>query len=219
MVITTKLYVEHPDLALAHTIQSCPDATVGVVSDAGTDPQHDAYFFWVEAPAFDPVETALEADHTVAEHTPVVESSDRQVYRITYSDEATLVSPVVTEVGGLTLESRSRADGWLLHLQLAGHEALYELNEFASEAGIRLDVLELHQDDAVGDRASFGLTDSQAEALMTAYVHGYFDEPREASLEELSAQLDISETAVSGRLRRGSARLVEAVLTDGKQDH
>jgi predicted DNA binding protein len=218
MVITTEVYVEHPDLALADTIQSVPDLEVGVVSDAGTDPEHDAYFFWAEAPDFDAVEDALAADHTVAEFASIVETRGRRTYRVEYSEAVTLVSPVLTEVGGLTLESRSHADGWLLRLQLEGHEALYALNEHATEQDIRLDILELHQRDDPDDPATYGLTDSQVEALVAAYVHGYYDEPRETSLEGLASRLGISETAVSGRLRRGSARLVEAVLVDEEPD-
>lgn len=218
MVITTQVYVEHPDLALADTIQSVPDLEVGVVSDAGTDPEHDAYFFWAEAPDFDAVEDALAADHTVAEFSSIVETRSRHTYRVAYSDEVTLVSPVLTETGGLTLESRSHADGWLLRLQLESHEALYALNEHANEEGIRLDVLELHQREDPDDPTEFGLTDSQVEALVAAYVHGYYDEPRETSLEGLASHLGISETAVSGRLRRGSARLVEAALVDDEPE-
>jgi len=218
MVITTEVYVEHPDLALADTIRSVPDLEVGVVSDAGTDPEHDAYFFWVEAPDFDAVEDALASDHTVDEFASIVEAPGRRTYRVEYSEDVTLVSPVLTEVGGLTLESRSHADGWLLRLQLEGHETLYALNEHATEQDIRLDILELHQRDDPDDRREFGLTDSQVEALVAAYVHGYYDEPRETSLAGLSERLGISETAVSGRLRRGSARLVEAVLIDEEPD-
>ena len=106
------------------------------------------------------------------------------------------------------------ADGWLLRLQLDGHEALYALNERATELDVRLDVLELHQSAPAEDRTEYGLTESQAEALVAAYVRGYYDEPRETSLSELADTLGISETAVSGRLRRGSARLVESILVD-----
>lgn len=218
MVITTKVYAEHPDLALTHTIRSLPEVDIGVVSEAGTDPEHDLYYFWIRASDFDAVEAALAADHTVADASFIVETKDRRTYRIEYSDEAKLVTPAITEIGGLTLESRNRADGWMLHLQLRDHDALYDLDEYARDQGIRLDVLELHQGDERAERVDFGLTEAQREALVGAFVKGYYDEPRESSLEELATLLDITPSAVSGRLRRGSARLVETVLVDGDPD-
>jgi predicted DNA binding protein len=216
VVISTEVYVEHEDLALADTIGAVPESEIGVVSDAGTDPRHDVHFFWIEASDFEAVEEALAEDHTVAEFSAVVDEGDRRTYRIEYSDGAKLISPAITERGGLTLESRSHSNGWVLSLQLQDHEALHALDEYATEEEIRLDILELQQDVGPEDRSEFGLTESQVEALVCAYVHGYYDEPREISLEGIGSILGISETAVSGRLRRGSARLIEAVLgTEG----
>lgn len=213
-MITTKVYAEHPDLALSHTIRSLPDVEIGVVSDAGTDPRNEVYYFWIEASDFDAVDAALEADHTVADFSVIVETETRRTYRVEYSDQALVVTPTITELGGLTLEATSRSGGWVLHLQLEDHAALYALNEWAREVGLRLDVLELQQRDTGNGRTDFGLTESQREALVGAFVKGYYDEPRESSLEELASLLGITPSAVSGRLRRGSAQLIESVLIE-----
>lgn len=217
-MISARVYAEHPDLALTHTIRSLPDVKIGVVSDAGTDPQHDVYFFWFEASDFDAVEAALEADHTVADFSVIVDRGDQRTYRIEYSDRAKLLTPAMTEIGGLTLESRSHSNGWELLLHLTDHDGLYALSEYATEEGIRLEILSLKQTEETYDRFDFGLTEPQREALVAAFVHGYYDEPRRTSLESLAALLDISPTALSGRLRRGSARLIEEVLLDEERD-
>lgn len=214
MVLSTNVYVEHPEMALVPTIRSLPDASVGVVADAGTDPDHDVHYFWFEAASFDEVEAALANDPTVADFSGIVEKTDRRIYCVEYSDGVKLVTPTITDVGGLTVESRSHSAGWLLEIQLPDHDALYALNEYATREGIHLDVLKLdHEGVSYGDR-DYGLTEAQREAVVAGFVHGYYDEPREASLEELGEFLDISPTAVGGRLRRGSARLVETVLLD-----
>ncbi|WP_049922896.1 helix-turn-helix domain-containing protein [Halopiger djelfimassiliensis] len=57
-----------------------------------------------------------------------------------------------------------------------------------------------------------GLTDCQREALRTAYELGYFDIPRQASLEEIAAELDISASSVSERLRRAQTQLIEETV-------
>jgi len=214
MVISFTAYVEHPDLALTHTIRELPDVDIGVVDDAGTDPNHDVYFFWVEADDYAAVEAAFEADPTVASYRTIIEGDDRHTYGLEYADDVTLLSPVVTEVGGLVHESRSHGNGWLLTIHLQDHDTLHELNEYLSDEGYLVDVFELQHVETTRDRSEFGLTPSQIEALVCAYVHGYYDQPRQISQAELGSILGVSETAVSGRLRRGSARLAEAVLEE-----
>lgn len=218
MTISTRIYAEHPDLALAHTIRTLPDIRVGVLSDAGTDPVHEGYMFWIEAPDFDAVDEALSDDPTVAAFSTVDESPERRTYRIAYTDKAKLLTPTVLDMGGLTKEARSHANGWMLRLQLRDHDALVGLDDFAEEHGIQLEILDLQQNAQSTNRLNYGLTDRQIEALVAAHAHGYYDEPRQISLEELASILGISNTAVSGRLSRGSARLIEDVLVDDEPD-
>lgn len=213
-MISTKIYIQHPDLALTHTIQSLSvsDGETEVISDAGTDPEHDVYYFWIEASDFDVVKKTLVKDHTVADFSVITGSEDGQTYRIKYSNEAKLITPTITDIGGITRASRSYLNGWKLHVQFEDHSALSTLYEYASTENIRLELLELRQQEEHHDSSDFGLTGSQQEALMAAFMQGYYDEPREASLKELASFLDISRTAVSGRLKRGSAQLIEEVL-------
>ena len=164
------------------------------------------------------MDETLAADPTVAEFSTADDADDRRTYRITYSGRATLLTPTILDMGGLTQEARSRENGWILRLQLQDHDALVGLDTFAEEHGIHLEILDLDQNPAISDRSKYGLTDGQTEALVAAYEHGYYDEPREASMEELASTLGVSNTAVSGRLRRGSARLIEAALIDADGD-
>lgn len=57
-----------------------------------------------------------------------------------------------------------------------------------------------------------GLTDQQTEALRTAYELGYFDIPRDTSLEAVATELDISASSVSERLRRAETQLIEETV-------
>jgi predicted DNA binding protein len=60
----------------------------------------------------------------------------------------------------------------------------------------------------------FELTDTQREALVLAYERGYFDSPRESSLEAVAEELGITQQSLSSRLRRGHRRLIENTLID-----
>ena len=58
------------------------------------------------------------------------------------------------------------------------------------------------------------LTKTQYETVVTAYELGYFDVPRKVTLKELAAELDVSHQALSERLRRSHAALVDAELSN-----
>lgn len=214
MVIDTKIYLEHEDLALSDTIRQLDGVEMGVVSDASTDPEHAVSFFWIEAPDFDLLEDVLDSDHTVSSYTVVVSMNGSRTYRIEYSDDAKLVSPAVVSVGGITREATAYMNGWKLHLELPDHQALLDLNEYTDE-GFRLDVLEIHNRDQPIEEDRYGLTDAQRATLVGAVLQGYYDDPRRVNQEELAEILGISSSALSGRIRRGAKRLIEAVLVDG----
>lgn len=58
----------------------------------------------------------------------------------------------------------------------------------------------------------FGLSDAQYETLITAYELGYFQVPRETTVDELGEELGVSAQSVSERLRRGHEKLVSGAL-------
>jgi predicted DNA binding protein len=55
-------------------------------------------------------------------------------------------------------------------------------------------------------------------ALTLAYEHVYFTEPRETDLEELAELLDLSPSAVAGRLKRGMKLLIEETFIAHDQE-
>ncbi|WP_309138889.1 helix-turn-helix domain-containing protein [Haloterrigena gelatinilytica] len=51
-----------------------------------------------------------------------------------------------------------------------------------------------------------------AEDARHRYERGYFEDPRDSSVEDLADALGVSSSAVSGRLRRGLKALIENSL-------
>lgn len=204
--------VDHPDLALTPTIRST-DASVRVVSHTATDPETGMFFFLVETEDFPAFEAALERDPTVEASLLVAEASTTRIYRLQHAPDTKLISPITTEMGGLMLEAESTDTGWSVRMQLPDRETLGELWEHCDREGIDFEIDHIYSlDDVSVD--GVGLTDAQREALLAAYEAGYFEEPRGTSLEELAADLDISPTAVGGRIRRGTSRLIERTLVE-----
>jgi predicted DNA binding protein len=82
------------------------------------------------------------------------------------------------------------------------------------------ELLSVTQDEKPGELLDSGrltevlvskLTDDQLAVLETAYNHGYFDVPREASETDLADDLDITQSTVNERLRIAERTLLELI--------
>lgn len=208
--------ITHDDLALTPSIRAVPDVDVQVVPHSATDAETGLFFFLVEGPPaeFDGFEDALDRDGTVAEWTRVDDSGGSRIYRLRHTDGTKVVSPVVAQVGGLMVEAEAADGGWTVKLQLPDREALLDVSKHCREADIGFDLRQLYRQEGWPVGGSAALTERQRETLLTAYEAGYFAEPRETSLDELAADLDVSPSAVSGRLRRGIVSLIESTLVE-----
>jgi predicted DNA binding protein len=213
MSLIAIVHIAHEDLALAPTIRECPDVGIRVMPQSATDPDTGLFFFYVENGGR-ALEAAIERDHTVVEWTRVSDADPGTVYRLEHASETTLLSPKTLELGGLMRDATSDGTGWTVRLQFQDREALSELWEHCKEEDITFELQRLFRDQSWVDAELAALTEPQLDAMVTAYEEGYFEEPRTSSLEELADLLDISPTAVGGRIRRGTAALIETTLTE-----
>lgn len=205
--------IAHPDLALTPTIRDCHEASIEVVPHSTTDPETGMFFFLVRD-ADGTFEEKLERDHTVTRWTFVDDLETTRVYRLQHSADTKLISPKTSELGGLLLNARSNDRGWTVRLHLPDREALATLWEHCDDLGMSFELHRMYRQDEWSRDETPRLTDEQRVALVNAYEEGYFEEPRRTSLEDLAETLDISPTAVGGRIRRGTGKLVESTLLE-----
>ena len=101
-------------------------------------------------------------------------------------------------------------DGWRFEVRGENQEAITTFRDHhTNNDSINIEAIHALQP-IQGD--SYELTETQREALIVAYERGYFDWPRESSLEEIAAELDITQQSLSSRLRRGHRRLISRTL-------
>lgn len=212
MSVTATVRVVHPDLPLSATLAAQSELRIERrYQIAGGDERYG--FYSVTAGDADAFEAALGDDPTVAGWLRTAELEDRRLYRIELTDEALVLAPTLASMGIAVAEATGGRGSWWLVLQLPGRDQIAEFTAYCEETGVEVDVERLAR--TAPDAPTPPLTDAQREALAAAYESGYFDEPRRTSLEELAAELDVSSTAVGGRIRRGTAALVETMLSPG----
>lgn len=215
MSTIAEVQFSHEDGALAHTLRELPETGTKVIRETSTGPRQSTYFLRFDHRRSGKVRSVLENDHTVSTATPLSESEEEQMWRIEFTDDAKLLNPLVTGEDGFVLHARGSTmenDRWGWHERwlLPNHEALYTIWQQARESGFEFEILQVHPWD--GTLAEYtvaqALTDEQQNALRLAYERGYFTEPREASLKDLGDELEISPSAVAGRLKRGMKLLI-----------
>lgn len=213
MSLIAIVHIAHPDLALCPTIRRCSEASIRVMPQATTDPETGLFFFHVENGG-EALGDAFDRDPTVAEWARLSNSEMGAVYQLNHTPETILLSPKIVEFGGLIREATSDNTGWKLRIQFSDREELSHLWQHCEKEGLSFDLQRIfhHQPWEMSNPAA--LTDPQLDALATAHEEGYFEIPRRTSLEELAEKLGISSTAVGGRIRRGTATLVETMVVE-----
>lgn len=214
MSITATVYIEHDMLSLGPTLRSLDGVEIEVISQGTTNPGEQFFPFLLEYPDRAELEAVLDEDPTVETYRRIDWTDGTGLYRIEHTPETKLISTIVTEVDGFLAHTETRETGWLVRLLLPDRPAMNEIWEYATAEGISIDVIEIYGNRDADGTNSYGLTDQQETALLVAHREGYFDEPRGASLEDIAAELDLSSTAISGRLRRGMRNLVSATIAE-----
>lgn len=215
MSITVTLHLEHDRIALVPTLQSLDDVAIEVVTQGTTNPGSAEFPFLVEYPDRERLERAFDADPTVETYDLVEWNGTSGVYYIEHADGTLLISTPVSEANGFLVHTESEGEGWLARVLLPDRAALNAVWEYAIDNDIDFDIVEIYRNEAAAAETSYGLTDEQRTALLLAYEKGYFVEPRDISLDALAAEMDLSSTAMSGRLRRGMRNLIAATLVGG----
>lgn len=166
-------------------------------------------YIWVSGGSSVTIEEVPEI-HTIEKLT---ESDDQTLYRLEWSEDVDGVIGTLVQSDGTLLEGVGSAKQWEFHIRFPDQSAFGEFTRRCSEKGIGVNLRSVYSPDAPGQEPR-SLTHPQREALTTAYEGGFFEVPREITLSDLAADLDISEQAVSQRLRRGTGNLVATMLLD-----
>jgi hypothetical protein len=125
------------------------------------------------------------------------ETTDTDLYAFVEASSLTIEFPVDVR------------DGWYEFDLTGTREELDRLQEYLDSLPLPYELRSLVRTSEAGGL----LTDRQREVLETGLRLGYFEVPRDCTLAELSAELDVDKSTASTVLRRGEARLLNWYLT------
>lgn len=206
-----EIALTHPDLALTPTIRALPEMTIELENQIIADEDTYYLFFEVSGGDFDAFDAAVAGDETVEDSAVIVEADEFRVYRMRLLPVERLVLPKAAELGMRVLHAEAGDGGWVAKLDVPETERLNRFRSYCADRDVEFSVKRLyHAED--GRDGAYGLSPTQRDTLLAAYRAGYFEEPRDASLQDVADALGVSQSAASGRLRRAVSALVAATL-------
>ncbi|KAB1189008.1 MULTISPECIES: helix-turn-helix domain-containing protein [Haloferax] len=200
-------------LPLTTAIEYAPEMRLDVEQAVAADPERPVLFLWACGGDFDAFEEGMRNDETVGTPKLMESLPTRRLYRVQISDAAgAVVYPNDVEVGASRLDVSFTTDGLHTRMRFPDRDALVEYRTLCTEMGLEMSVQRIYSGDTTGT-TGYGLSEKQRQVLTLAAEEGYFEVPREVSLSDLAAELDISPQSTSERLRRGIATLVASTIS------
>lgn len=161
---------------------------------------------------------AVASDHRAVEAvTPLESGGEATLYRLDWRGEDDDLIGCVSAADGTILQAVGD-EAWEFRLRLPDQAALSTFQAACTDRGLAIRVERTYRSagrnvgGGAGPGGRYDLTRPQREALLLGLREGYFETPREANLDDLAADLDVSQQALSSRIRRGTRTVLETAL-------
>lgn len=169
-------------------------------------------FFWVEGGVHDALEADVQASTYIENLTRLVSLGDHSLYRVEWTGEREDLLEGIRRHGATILESHSN-DTWTFRLRFLDHQQLGEFYNYCTDHELPIQIERVYTltEETLQGRI-FDLTTEQREALLLALDRGYFATPRETTMQDIATDLDITQQALSDRIRRGVEKILQNTL-------
>ena len=176
-------------------------------------------FVWATGANHEAFEKEVRSQPAVKELLALDKLGKSGLYRIEWEKEPTDLTEGLAEADAIVLDARGR-DTWVFRIRFPNHDKLSQFYNFCTDHGIGIHIIRTFTlTERTESVKQFDLSKEQREALILGLREGYFETPSQVELGELAGKLDISQQAVSNRIRRGTKRvLTEALLSSPDVD-
>lgn len=214
MSVQAAISVPARDFLLGETLNDGADVQlrVNVVIPTG---EAAIPYLWVSNIPADEVERTLGADPDVRVVDVVDRNGDKALAKVRWRSVSAQLLELLVESNAILAQALGNRGSWSLSLRFPNQEELAEFYQRCTDRGITMTIESVDTTSWDGGGSGLPLTDLQKEALQTAFEAGYFEVPRHGTLVDLAEELGVSDSAVSQRLRRGIAGLVESTVERG----
>ena len=162
-------------------------------------------------------EETVSTHPTVSDINRVKSHNGETVYALEWTPSENTLFRQLLEMNVAVLNATGTVDRWELELRFPSHDALSDFQEYYIEYDIPVTIERIYNPTKPDAGAWYGLTPPQRETLSYAVSAGYYSLPRQVSTKNIAEEFDISDQAVTERLRRGINRLVTNTLLAARE--
>ena len=210
-MLIASFQLELDAVALAETLDRVPEMTVEAERIAAHSTDWTMPCIWVSGADFDAVDEALAADPSIDSVIDAEIFDDEKYYQLEWSDDVQRRIDTYLDTEASMLKAEATDEGWEVRIRFVVRDQFDAFREHLNDRDYSFELLNLTEPNE--PRPSHGdLTSAQREALRTARERGYYAVPRDTTVRELAAELDMSHQNLSELLRRGTGELIDATL-------
>jgi len=209
--------VNNDQFTLGKVLSGPPSMSIELerIVPTGTDV---APFLWVSGDDYPAFEEKVLASEFVDDLVAIDRVENSTLYRIEWKGDHNDIVQGIAAAEATVLEAFNDG-GWEFHIRFNNHDRLSQFYNYCTDHGIDIHILRTY---TLTERTEsvhrLGLSSEQREALLLGLRAGYFDTPSQVTLSELADELDISQQAVSNRIRRGTKQVLSEVLLSSAAD-
>ncbi|MFC7202958.1 helix-turn-helix domain-containing protein [Haloferax namakaokahaiae] len=171
-------------------------------------------YFYVRGSAVEQVDALLEDHDRVTCFELLSARPTERLYQCSWRPQREGLVSTVHQCDGIVRKMRGSASGWLTSIFFPTHELATSFYQRCRERDHDVEILRVQRGGFGSYSPDRELSEKQLEAVRLAYERGYFETPTETTLAELADNFDISEQALSQRLRRATRRMVQSLVDD-----
>jgi len=211
MPTVAEFTIPAPDFPLGETFQRLPAVTIElervVPTDSGVVP-----YLWVSGVSAETIQAALTTHSAIVTMQVVDTVSDQNLVRVGWDPEYDDILRTIADSNVSLLSGTGTATEWTFEIRAENRDEIANFQELCRERAIPIRIIAIKRLSEDLSEQRYGLTSPQREALRVAFDQGYFEEPREATLEEIAGTLGISRQALAARLRRAHRNLIRHTI-------
>lgn len=211
MVMIAEFTVEPDSFQLGTVFETLPGAELELERLVPTTGALIPYM-WLRDAHTDDVVAAFGRSPEVTHLELVDEIEDEYLLRIEWDADADGVLKAIANTPVSLLSAIGTSDEWRFELRAEDTTSLSDFQTKCRTYGVSVELISLHTLSPMHSNTEYELTDTQREALILAWNRGFYQTPREATLEEVAADLGITGQSLGSRLRRGTHRLIASTL-------
>lgn len=210
MSVVAEFTIEAEEFLLGQLVASHPSLSIELERVVPATKRVMPYV-WGHGDDLDDFEEQLAADQNVKSVDVLDHLGQSALYRIEWDEPAEELISGIAETDATILEAHGE-DKWEFSIRFDDYSGLAAFNRYCVEHGIEFHLRRVYAVPDTSSEHSYGLTEPQYEALRAAVTRGYFEVPRRVTFAELADEFDVSQQAVSERVRRGADTVLRQAL-------